>query len=182
MNETRFVFLDLEMTGLNPETDVILEVAAIVTDEQLKVISEPFSRTIYQPEVELEVMNEVVRKMHHESGLIERVQASDISLSGAINELSSFIKQHIIDKKKTYLAGNSIWNDRRFLERYAPEILDLMHYRLLDVSAIKTVIACWYGEENIYPKYERHRALQDVENSIAELRYYREKFFISVER
>lgn len=176
--QKKFIFLDLEMSGLDPENDVILEIAAIATNAKFEQIGNPLELVIYQPESALKNMPEVVRKMHTTSGLLTRVAQSRIDLATAKSQLLAFLDTVGVSNKNTHLAGNSIWMDRAFIARYMPEALDKMNYRLLDVSALKLVVNSIYGQRAEFKKSKKHRALQDIEESISELRYYLKQYFI----
>lgn len=174
-----FVWIDLEMTGLNPRTDAILEIATIITDADLNVLYRGPDLVIYQSPDVLAQMMPVVREMHTRSNLIEQVSASNISLERAERETLAFIKQHVV-KGRGFLAGNSIWQDRAFLAIHMPSILDYLHYRLLDVTALKLVINSWYPNQRNagFKKNETHRALDDIQESIEELKFYKKNFFV----
>ena len=172
------VWIDLEMTGLDPQKDRILEIATIITDSQLNEVAQGPVITISCPEEALAQMNEWVRETHGKSGLIDKVRASTISLEQAEKETYDFISSYCIEKK-AILAGNSVWNDKFFMMHYMPTIIDYLHYRILDVSSIKNAITRWYPREKaIFVKSNTHRALEDIKESIAELKYYRANFFV----
>lgn len=181
--DRKFVWIDLEMTGLRPEVDSILEIATIITDSELNIIDQGPEIVIAQPEEKLAVMDDFVTKLHAKSGLTEKVRASKISLEQAQDETLSFIAKHC-EKNSACLAGNSVWQDRAFLYVYMPNIINYLHYRLLDVSSIKLVIKRWYAEnKNIeFKKSDTHRALVDIQESIEELKHYRKYFFVPVSR
>jgi oligoribonuclease len=174
------VWMDLEMTGLNSEKDVILEIATVITDKDLRVIETGPDFIVHQPESALRNLDPVVIKMHTESGLFDKVRASTITLEQACNETFTFIKTHV-SKKKSPLCGNSIWNDRGFLLKAMPELFSLLHYRMVDVSSIKVLLHNWYPHDKRLPfaKKKTHRALDDIYESIEELKFYRDNFFIS---
>lgn len=140
------IWLDLEMTGLRPEKDVILEVAAIITDSQLNVVANGPELVIHQPEQALQTMDSWVQETHTKSGLIEAVISSKVSEKDAEQQLLDFFKQYC-DKDTALLAGNSVWQDRNFLYKYMPSLVDYCYYRVLDVTAVKEVVARWYPEE-----------------------------------
>ncbi len=179
-----FVWIDLEMTGLEVATDVILEIATVITDGDLNVIAEGPSFVISQPEEKLLRMDKWCVEQHGKSGLTNAVLASNISLEHAADETFDFIKKHCLEHTGV-LAGNTVWQDRLFLKKYMPRIIDYLHYRLVDVSAIKELVRHWYGKEGQqkiastdFKKGDNHRALDDIYESIAELDYYKKYFFV----
>lgn len=175
----RLVWLDLEMTGLNPEVDVILEIATIITDNQLNIIAEGPSLIINQPQSALDLMDDWVRKAHGKSGLTEAVSKSSIMLAVAQEETLDFIKTHCAYQEGV-LAGNSVWQDRSFLRKYMPRIVEYLHYRIIDVSTVKELANRWYPQSQFlkFEKPDNHRALEDVHGSIKELAHYRKYYFI----
>lgn len=178
-NESRFLWIDLEMTGLDASKDVILEIASLITDTQLNIIAQGPHYIIHQPDLILDTMIPIVHTMHKESGLTNLVKISNISLERAHQETYTFLKQHC-QRRNTFLAGNSVWMDRTFLDRYMPKITGYVHYRLVDVSTIKILTRAWYPEKNDPTKDEKkgtHRALDDIRESLSELKQYRTQFF-----
>ena len=171
--------MDLEMTGLDPATEVIVEIATLITDDDLNVIAEGPDLVINQPEAVLATMDPVVVEMHTKSGLLTAIRASTVTLEQAGAATLEFIKQHVAEPRTIPLCGNSIGTDRRFLARYLPEIENHLHYRSVDVSTIKELVKRWYpGIEITRPtKSGAHRALDDVRESIRELKFYRENVF-----
>ncbi|MDA3017832.1 MAG: oligoribonuclease [Actinomycetota bacterium] len=171
--------MDLEMTGLDPATEVIVEIATLITDDDLNVIAEGPDLVINQPEAVLSTMDPVVVEMHTKSGLLTAIRASTVTLEQAGTATLEFIKQHVVEPRTIPLCGNSIGTDRRFLARYFPEIENHLHYRSVDVSTIKELVKRWYpGIEITRPtKSGAHRALDDVRESIRELKFYRENVF-----
>lgn len=169
------VWIDLEMTGLDPRTDRIIEVATIITDPELNIIAHGPELIINQPAELFDKMDEWNRTHHTKSGLWSKVLSSKLTDQDAKQLTFDFIKMHI-PKKKGILAGNSIWQDRRFLQKYWPEVLDYLHYRLLDVSTLKILANYWFPTQR-FEKKRRHRALDDIHESIDELRFYRERCF-----
>jgi oligoribonuclease len=171
--------MDLEMTGLDPARDVIVEIATIVTDDDLEVVAEGPGLVVAQPAEALANMNDVVREMHTSSGLLTEIGRSTISLADAGAQTLDFIKQHVPEPRTVPLAGNSIGTDRSFLAAYLREIEDWLHYRSVDVSTIKELVRRWYPEvaAALPDKEGRHRALDDIRESIAELRFYRGHVF-----
>ena len=171
--------MDLEMTGLDPATEVIVEIATLITDDDLNVIAEGPDLVINQPESVLAAMQPIVVEMHTTSGLLAAIRASQVTLEQAGKETFDFIKQHVTEARTIPLCGNSIGTDRRFLAKYLPEIENYLHYRSVDVSTIKELVKRWYpGVEITRPtKSGAHRALDDVRESIRELKFYRENVF-----
>ena len=171
--------MDLEMTGLDPATEVIVEIATLITDDDLNVIAEGPDLVINQPESVLTAMQPVVVEMHTTSGLLAAIRASQVTLEQAGKETFDFIKQHVTEARTIPLCGNSIGTDRKFLAKYLPEIENYLHYRSVDVSTIKELVKRWYpGVEITRPtKSGAHRALDDVRESIRELKFYRENVF-----
>ena len=173
--ELRLVWVDLEMTGLIPEKDQILEMATIISNIDLEIIASGPELVIHQDKKVLDAMDEWNQNHHKKSGLIERVLQSKVTLEEAEAKTLDFIKAHV-KENKGILAGNSIWQDRRFIIQHMPKIDGYLHYRLMDVSTIKILANSWY---KIAPfrKKEAHRAKSDIEESIQELKFYKEKCF-----
>ena len=171
--------MDLEMTGLDPSHDVILEIATLVTDDDLTIVAEGPDLVVHQPDDILEKMGDVVREMHTTSGLLPAIQASTVSLADAGAQTLGFLKEHIPDARTVPLCGNSIGTDRRFLAAYLPDIENHLHYRSVDVSSVKELVRRWYPTVRAQRprKVGSHRALDDIQESVAELRYYRERVF-----
>jgi oligoribonuclease len=172
------IWVDLEMTGLAVERERILELAVLVTDGQLGIIAEGPELVIHQPEEVLAAMDAWNTKHHTQSGLVDRVRASVIDEAEAERRVLEFISAHT-EARSAPLAGNSIHQDRLFLAKYMPAVNDHVHYRNVDVSTVKELVRRWYPEEyGARPtKKGSHRALDDIRESIAELRYYRSKVF-----
>lgn len=173
------VWLDLEMTGLDPERHVIVEIATLITDDDLAVVAEGPDLVVHQPPDAMARMDDFVRQMHLKSGLLPEIETSTVSLADAGAATLEFVKHHVPDARTVPLCGNSIGTDRRFLAKYLPELEDHLHYRSVDVSTIKELARRWYpGVLKGRPDKEgRHRALDDIRESVAELRYYREQIF-----
>jgi len=173
------VWMDLEMTGLDPAQHTIVEIACLVTDDDLEVVAEGPDIVVHQPPEALAAMDQVVRAMHTESGLLAEVEQSTVSLSAAGTIVLEFIRAHIPDPSEVPLCGNSIGTDRRFLATHLPQVENALHYRSIDVSSIKELARRWYPEAlaSAPPKKGGHRALDDIRESVAELRHYRETIF-----
>jgi len=178
MSESRepLVWLDMEMTGLEPEACVPLEVAVVVTDPELEEL-DAMEAVIWQPESALATMAPIVRKMHTENGLLDKVRHSPLSLREVEKRLMLMVSRWTAPHEGV-LAGNSIHQDRRFLAAYFPVVNGFLHYRMVDVSTIKELVQRWYGPDALSPKQASdHTALSDVRASIAELRHYRQRVF-----
>jgi oligoribonuclease len=172
----RWVWVDLEMTGLDDENCVILQAAMVITDPNLKVLAS-VDMPIWHPESALSAMIPIVRSMHTKNGLLDRVRTSEFSLAQTEEELLKILTQHV-GYKRGVLAGNSIYMDRRFLQRYMPAFENHLHYRQIDVSSIKLLAASWYGGKiKASKKPSSHTALEDVKESIEELSFYRQNIF-----
>lgn len=173
-------WMDLEMTGLNPEHDVIVEIATLITDDNLEVIAEGPDLVIHQPEEALAKMGDFVRAMHERSGLTKAVQASEISHQDAMEQTLAFLKEHIAEPNSVPLCGNSIGTDRRFLSRHMPEIEEFLHYRSVDVSTLKELCRRWNPDvlKKAPKKSAGHRALDDIRESVEELVFYRKAMFL----
>jgi len=171
--------MDLEMTGLDHERDVIVEIATIVTDDDLNIVAEGPDLVVHADDEALGRMSEVVRNMHAGSGLLDQIKASTLTLEEAGARTLAFIKEHVPERRTVPLCGNSIGTDRRFLARWLPEIEEHLHYRSVDVSSVKELAKRWYPDAvaKAPGKHGTHRALDDIRESIAELRYYREAVF-----
>jgi oligoribonuclease len=175
------VWMDLEMTGLEPDTDVIVEIATLVTDDDLNIVAEGPDLVIHQPAAVLAIMKPIVVEMHTKSGLLDAITSSTITLEEAGAATLEFIKLHVPEARTVPLCGNSIGTDRRFLAKYLPEIENYLHYRSVDVSSIKELAKRWFPKSGIDRpnKGGMHRAMDDVRESVRELQYYREKYFVS---
>jgi oligoribonuclease len=173
------VWLDLEMTGLDPKRHRIIEIASIITDLDLNIIAEGPDLVIHTHDKILERMNDFVHEMHHSSGLIEEVKNSKITIEEAEIQTLEFIEKHLGTKYKPPLCGNSIGTDRRFLDDQMNKLEQRLHYRIVDVTSIKELVKRWHPEINaiIPPKKENHRALGDIIESIEELKFYRKHLF-----
>lgn len=167
------------MTGLDPTRHVIVEIATLVTDDQLEIVAEGPDLVVHQPEEALAAMPDVVRDMHTRSGLLEAIRASSTSLEEAGEATLAFIREHVPAPGTVPLCGNSIGTDRRFLAAQLPAIESYLHYRSVDVSTIKELALRWAPDvvERAPKKSSTHRALDDIRESVAELRWYREQLF-----
>ncbi len=171
------IWIDLEMTGLDTDNDRILEIATIVTDAHLNILAEGPNLAIFQPDEILNQMDNWNTRQHRGSGLVERVRGSTTSEVEAEAQTMEFL-MHYVPPGKSPMCGNSICQDRRFLYRCMPKLEQYFHYRNLDVSSVKELAVRWAPDIlNGIKKESRHRALDDIRDSIAELRYYREHFF-----
>jgi len=166
--------MDLEMTGLDPKIDEIIEIACIITDHNLTLIEEAPVLTIKQEPEVFQRMDQWNQRQHTKSGLWANVLKSTMTITEAENILLPFLKKNV--PPKSYLAGNSIWQDRRFIRKYMPKIDQYLHYRMIDVTSIKIVSNYWQTKLR-YSKKESHRALDDIKESIEELRYYKKHAF-----
>lgn len=173
------VWLDLEMTGLDPKKCTILEIGALITNSELEVVSEGPSIAIHHGEKVLRGMEPWSRHHHKKSGLTDECRASAVSLKRAEAEVLAFVKAHCREKTAP-LCGNTIWQDRRFLVKYMPRLESWLHYRVIDVSSIKELVRRWYPEEFKMPrqKGQTHRVMDDIRESVEELRFYRGKAFV----
>ncbi|MCI0504901.1 MAG: oligoribonuclease [Gammaproteobacteria bacterium] len=170
------IWIDLEMTGLDTQQDKIIEIATVVTDAQLNILAEGPVLAIHQGDEVMNNMDEWNTKQHGKSGLAERVKNSTVTEREAERQTIEFLQQHV-PKGKSPMSGNSICQDRRFLARCMPELEAYFHYRNLDVSALKELVARWAPQlANGFSKNNNHLALDDIKDSIAELKYYREHF------
>ena len=172
-------WMDLEMTGLDATKNVIVEIATLITDDELNIIAEGPDLVIHATEEELALMDEVVVEMHARSGLTNEIRASVITLEEAGAATLAFIQTHIPEPRTVPLCGNSIGMDRRFLTAYLPEIEEYLHYRSVDVSTIKELARRWYPEDlKEYTKSaSAHRAMDDIKESLEEKRYWRKRVF-----
>jgi oligoribonuclease len=177
MNSNNLIWIDLEMTGLNPKQDRIIEMATIVTDKFLNVIAEGPVFAIHQDEQLLQGMDEWNTTHHTQSGLVQRVRESTITEKQAELLTIEFLQEHI-EAGKSPMCGNSVWQDRRFLMRYMPNLESFFHYRLIDVSTVKELARRWAPSiYNEVRKESKHIALSDIHDSIDELRHYKTHLF-----
>ena len=175
----RLVWIDCEMTGLDLRSDALVEVAVLVTDSELAILDDGFDVLIAPPAGALEGMLPVVREMHVASGLLTALESTTTTLAQAGEQVLDYVRGHVPDRRKAPLCGNSIATDRGFLARDMPDLDDHLHYRMVDVSSIKELCRRWYPK--VYyaapEKHGSHRALADIQDSVAELRYYRSTIF-----
>ena len=175
--QDNLIWIDLEMTGLDPDADLIIEIATVVTDKHLVVLAEGPVLAVHQSDEVLDGMDEWNTTQHGGSGLVERVKASTVNESEAEQETLAFLRQYA-EAGRSPMCGNSICQDRRFLARYMPELAGFFHYRNLDVSSLKILAQLWVPDvADRFKKQATHLALADIHDSIRELRYYREKLF-----
>lgn len=181
MGDARIVWIDTELTGLDPNTCYIIEVACLITDKNLDIISPPFSVVINQPKEVLDNMSEWCITHHAKSGLIKESLSSKITLKEAEEMLLEFLKQYV-GWQSCPLAGNTIYMDRIFLWKYMPLIHDYLHYRIIDVSSVTELARRWNGMVYAGTKKKGclHRALPDIQESIQELKYYKRYFFLTL--
>jgi oligoribonuclease len=175
-NALNLLWIDMEMSGLSPETDRVLEVAIVVTDAELNTVAEAPVLVVHQPDAVLDAMDSWNKGTHGKSGLIDRVKASTLSEIEAEAQMLAFIKQYVPERTSP-MCGNSICQDRRFLARYMPKLEAYFHYRNLDVSTLKELAKRWRpGLIDGFKKSSKHEALADIYESIEEMKYYREHF------
>jgi oligoribonuclease len=185
MSETpetdRIVWIDCEMTGLDFKNDLLVEIACVITNAQLEVVTEGLNIVIQAPAERLELMDPFVVNMHTESGLLPEIP-NGVSLEAAEEKLFEYISSHIPEASKTPLAGSSVHVDRIFLQRDMPRVDSYLHYRIIDVSSIKELVRRWYPRAYFASptKTGNHRALGDILDSINELKYYREAVFVEL--
>ena len=177
-SKKHLVWVDCEMTGLDPMENVLLEIATIITDYDLNIVARGPALAIRQSEKKLQMMDSWNRRTHRESGLLDRIAEEGVPLAEAEKLTLNFVKRYCYAHTAP-LCGNSIGQDKRFLARYMPQLHDFLHYKVVDVSSIKLLASEWYGGKYEAPKkQELHRALADIEESIAELDYYRKNVFV----
>jgi oligoribonuclease len=174
------VWMDLEMTGLDHTTEVIVEIATLITDDDLNIIAEGPDLVVHASDESLANMDPFVVNMHTKSGLLDQIKAATMTLEEAGAQTLAFIKEHVPEERSVPLCGNSIGTDRRFLAAYLPEIEEYLHYRSIDVSSVKELVKRWYPslDANRPRGQGSHRALDDIRESVKELVYYREHVFL----
>ena len=176
-DERNLLWLDLEMTGLDPDKDTILEIATVATDSELKPLADGPCLAVHHGDAVLSQMDPWCVEQHGKSGLTERVRKSRVTLEEAQARTLEFVARWC-PEKKVPLCGNTIGQDRRFLVRYMPRLHDYFHYRSIDVSTVKELVSRWYpGDKYTYSKTKQHQALEDIRESIAELQHYRKNVF-----
>jgi oligoribonuclease len=171
--------MDLEMTGLDPSRHVIVEIATLVTDDNLEIVAEGPDLVVHQPPEVMAGMPDIVKEMHQRSGLLDAIEQSQIGLAEAGEHTLAFLKEHIPAARTVPLCGNSIGTDRRFLAVHLPAIEEHLHYRSIDVTSVKELARRWFPDalEGAPAKRTTHRALDDIRESVAELAYYRQAIF-----
>ena len=177
----RIVWIDCEMTGLDPRTHVLVEIAAIVTDANLNILDEGLDIVIHATDDELAKMDDFVTQMHTKNGLTDEIRKSTVSVGEAENTVLDYVKKWVNAPRTAPLAGNSIASDRKFIAAYMPKLDEFLHYRMIDVSSIKELAHRWYPKvyQNQPKKGLAHRALADIKESIRELDYYRRAVFVT---
>ena len=178
-HESHLVWIDLEMSGLEPEKDSILEIATIVTDKYLNILEIGPNIAIHQPQSLLDRMDSWNKDHHSRSGLIKKVLKSEINIEEAEKISLKFIKKYTIENKNP-LCGNSIGQDRRFLYKYMPKLSAQLSYRSIDVTSFKELFIRWFPHMPLFQKQEKHQALDDIQESIAELNYYKGQMFLPI--
>lgn len=179
VKEDSLVWIDMEMSGLDPDRDVVLEIAILITNAELEILEEGPQLIVHQEAGLFQKMDKWNQEHHTRSGLWKAVQESLIDIREAERQVMAFLSKHVAPKKSP-LCGNSIAQDRMFLRRHMPAIHDFLHYRMIDVSTVKELARRWYPAGPGAPlKSNNHRALDDIRESIAELRFYRDHFFVS---
>lgn len=179
--DDKLIWMDLEMTGLDPVTAVIVEIATVVTDANLAIIAEGPTIAIRLSPEEEAAMDDWSRKHHEASGLMDRVRASDMDAAAAEEATLSFLSG-ICEEKACPLCGNSVWQDRRFLVKYMPRLNEFLHHRLVDVSTVKELAKRWLPWLPPHAKKHAHTAREDILESIGELIYYRDRIFLAARR
>ena len=174
-SSTNLIWIDLEMTGLDTDNDTIIEIATIVTDSQLNALEEGPVIAIHQEDSILDAMDEWNTRQHTKSGLVERVRASANTIADAERMTLQFVEKFVAPKASP-MCGNSICQDRRFLHRLMPDLESYFHYRHIDVSTIKEIVKRWYPDEKQFDKESSHLALDDIRDSIEELKFYKQNY------
>ena len=174
-SKDNLVWIDLEMTGLDPEKEKIIEIATLITDSDLNIIAEGPNLVIFQQSELIDAMDDWNQKQHGSSGLIEQVSKSDITEQVAEIETLDFISKYV-GEKVSPMCGNTVSHDRRFLSKYMPRLESYFNYRHIDVSSFKEVAVRWMNEAQVYEKKGSHRAMGDIKESVAELKFYKGLF------
>jgi oligoribonuclease len=177
MMSRRLIWIDLEMSGLDPERHVIVEMASLVTDEELQTVAEGPEIAIHHPKEVLDLMEAWSREHHQASGLMDRILSSPYDTAQAEEETLRFLKQYCREGASP-LCGNTVWQDRRFLIKYMPTLESFLHYRNIDVSSVKELVSIWYPHLEPFSKQDAHRAMADIKESVGELEYYRKCVFV----
>jgi oligoribonuclease len=179
-NADRLVWIDCEMTGLDLSSDLLIEIAVLVTDYDLRILDDGLDLIIKAPDEKLDAMVDVVRDMHAASGLSDEVRAATLTVAEAEEQVLDYVRRHVPQARTAPLAGNSIGTDRGFIRRDMPALDAHLHYRMVDVSSIKELVRRWYPRAYFAQpeKGTQHRALADIRESVQELRYYREAVFV----
>jgi oligoribonuclease len=178
-NQPPLIWIDLEMTGLDPEKCAIIEIACVVTDGELAELGEGMDLVVNQPDALLDAMDEWCTRHHGQSGLTAAVRASTVTLREAELRTLDYLRRYT-NKGQSPLCGSSVSHDRRFIDRYMPDLSAWLHYRTVDVSTVKELVKRWYGDITLPTKKNTHRALDDIRESIDELRFYRSQAFRAV--
>lgn len=174
-------WMDLEMTGLDPDRHTIVEIATLLTDDDLELVAEGPDLIVHATADELARMDDFVTNMHTKSGLLDQITSSTLSLAEAGAQTLAFLREHIDEERTVPLCGNSIGTDRRFLAKHLPEVEEFLHYRSIDVSTLKELARRWHPDAfaSAPPKAAGHRALDDIRESLDELRHYRSTLFVT---
>jgi len=172
----RLVWIDLEMTGLDVSRESIIEIATVVTDGELNILAQGPNLAVKVDDALLDGMDEWNTSHHTASGLVERVKTVGVSIEEAVQQTLEFL-QHWVEKGTAPLCGNSVWNDKKFMEKEMPALVEHLHYRMIDVSTVKELARRWYPDVGRYEKKGAHLALDDILESIEELRYFRMRVF-----
>lgn len=176
LDNENLIWIDLEMTGLNSKIHRIIEIATLITDEQLNILAQGPVIAINQKEKHMLLMNEWNKKNHMKTGLVEKVKKSTYNESKAEFKTISFLKKWV-SLKSSPMCGNSVYQDRKFLNQYMPKLEKYFHYRSIDVSTIKELVSRWYPKTKKFKKQKNHTALDDIKESVVELRFYKKFFF-----
>jgi len=176
-HDSRLIWIDLEMTGLDPEEHFILEIASVITDDQLNIVAEGPNMAIHVPEEVLDHMEDWSKVHHMESGLLDRVRCSPDVCQSAEEKTLEFLSRYC-EKEESPMCGNSVSQDRRFLIKHMPQLDAFLHYRIIDVSSVKELVKRWYPQVPPFQKRKSHLAMDDIKESIGELKYYRQQVFL----
>ena len=174
--DTNLFWVDLEMTGLDPEKDVMLEIACLITDNDINILDEGPEIVIHQEDSELAKINAKVNELFLKSDFRTQVKNSNIELAEAENKVLEFVKKYCKKGLSPY-CGNTVATDKQFIKKYMPKLYEYLHYRVIDVSSVKELAKRWYPDLPLFVKAEKHRAMDDIKESVAELQYYKSKIF-----